>query len=320
MTFTIDGQAQTPVSLSVVGGVDQAQFVTSTLAAGQHSVTAAYSGETNVSPAAVVADADGKCVNAVTIQPTITTLTSSMNPSTVGQQVTFTAVVTHRESPEHRRERSRSRSTACRNAGAGASFKRPRSSILSISTLAAGMHTVSAAYGGSASLREYASPAFGANGRRHRPRATHRTLCQCSALVSTCNRRSVVLTFSSALDPTTAEDVRNYQIVGPAGRRIAIKSAVYDPTTNTVTLHPIKKINLHHNYQLTVMGSGPGNVASVFDTLLDGAGDGDSGSNYVATLNWKNVVLTPSESLKLHAQSHAKPGGVLAHRFLARKR
>jgi hypothetical protein len=39
----------------------------------------------------------------------------------------------------------------------------------------------------------------------------------------------------------------------------------------------------------------------------------------VATLNWKNVVLTPSESLKLHAQIHAKPGGALAHRFLTQK-
>src|SRR5262249_48076737 len=48
VTFTIDGQAQTPVPLSVVGGVDQAQFTTSTLTAGQHSVTAVYSGDANV--------------------------------------------------------------------------------------------------------------------------------------------------------------------------------------------------------------------------------------------------------------------------------
>jgi hypothetical protein len=124
---------------------------------------------------------------------------------------------------------------------------------------------------------------------------------------------AVVLTFSAALDPTTAEDVRNYRIVGPAGRRIAINSAVYNPTTNAVTLHPKEKINLHHNYHLTVIGNRPGGVASVFDTRLNGAGDGDPGSNYVATLNWKNVVLTPAQAQKLHAQTHAKPGGALAH-------
>ncbi len=56
-------------------------------------------------------------------------------------------------------------------------------------------------------------------------------------------------------------------------------------------------------------------MASVSDTLLNGADDGDAGSNYVATLNWRNVVLTPSEARKLHAQSHAKPGGALAHRY-----
>ena len=49
VTFTIDGQAQTPVTLAVVGGNDQAQFTTSTLAAGSHTVSAAYSGDANVS-------------------------------------------------------------------------------------------------------------------------------------------------------------------------------------------------------------------------------------------------------------------------------
>jgi hypothetical protein len=40
----------------------------------------------------------------------------------------------------------------------------------------------------------------------------------------------------------------------------------------------------------------------------------------VATLNWKNVVLSPAESLKIHAESHAKPSGALAHRFVSRRR
>ena len=39
VTFTIDGQAQTPVGLSVVNGVDQAAFSTSTLASAQHTIS-----------------------------------------------------------------------------------------------------------------------------------------------------------------------------------------------------------------------------------------------------------------------------------------
>jgi hypothetical protein len=46
VTFTIDGQARAPVSLTEVGGSDQATFTTSTLMPGTHTITAAYSGDT----------------------------------------------------------------------------------------------------------------------------------------------------------------------------------------------------------------------------------------------------------------------------------
>jgi parallel beta-helix repeat protein len=45
VTFSIDGHAQSPVQLSVVGGMDEAQFTTSTLAAGSHTVSASYRSE-----------------------------------------------------------------------------------------------------------------------------------------------------------------------------------------------------------------------------------------------------------------------------------
>ena len=49
MTFIVDGQGQTPVTLALVGGSDQAQFTTSTLSAGSHTVSVSYSGDTHVS-------------------------------------------------------------------------------------------------------------------------------------------------------------------------------------------------------------------------------------------------------------------------------
>src|SRR5262249_37084289 len=90
-TFTIDGTAQTPVPLSVVRGVDEAQFTISTLTAGQHSVTAAYSGDENVSSSG--GSLPAQTVNAPNLKSTTTTLMSSLNPATVGQPVTFTAAV-----------------------------------------------------------------------------------------------------------------------------------------------------------------------------------------------------------------------------------
>ena len=46
--FTIDGQAEPPVDLAVVNGVDQATFRTSSLAVRPHTITAAYSGDTTL--------------------------------------------------------------------------------------------------------------------------------------------------------------------------------------------------------------------------------------------------------------------------------
>ena len=105
----------------------------------------------------------------------------------------------------------------------------------------------------------------------------------------------LVVTFSSALDSASAQDLANYRIVGPSGRHVDIDSAVYDSSAHTVTLRPSKKINLHHDHQFTIVGTGSNGVAGVDHTLLDGAYDGKPACNCTATLNWKNVVLTPAQ-------------------------
>jgi Pro-kumamolisin, activation domain/Bacterial Ig-like domain (group 3) len=66
-------------------------FATTALAAGTHSITAVYAGATGF--AASTSAALSQVVNS-TSAATTTTLTSSLNPSTVGQSVTFTAHVT----------------------------------------------------------------------------------------------------------------------------------------------------------------------------------------------------------------------------------
>ena len=48
-----------------------------------------------------------------------------------------------------------------------------------------------------------------------------------------------------ALDAVTAEDAKDYRIIGPGGQSIAIRKAVYDPADRKVTLHPVERINIH---------------------------------------------------------------------------
>jgi hypothetical protein len=91
VTF-LDGQtvlgsvALNPLGLASSNGL--VNFTTSALAAGNHSITAVYSGDTNFTGG--TADPLNQVVNSA---DTTTTMSSSANPSVSGQEVTFTAMV-----------------------------------------------------------------------------------------------------------------------------------------------------------------------------------------------------------------------------------
>jgi hypothetical protein len=57
---------------------------------GHHSIKAVYSGNSTLAGSSATVD---EAVNRPTLIPTVTTVTSSLNPSFVGQQITFTATV-----------------------------------------------------------------------------------------------------------------------------------------------------------------------------------------------------------------------------------
>ena len=83
MTFTIDA-----VNFTVAVVAGQAQFSTTSLAAGSHAVTAAYSGDAKflASTSAVLTQ--------VVLRPTTTVVTSNRVPTAnFGQNITFTATV-----------------------------------------------------------------------------------------------------------------------------------------------------------------------------------------------------------------------------------
>ena len=105
----------------------------------------------------------------------------------------------------------------------------------------------------------------------------------------------LVVSFNESLDPVSAVNLRNYRITGPAGRSVRIRSAVFDAATNTVTLRPADRINLHHTYHLTLVGVGPDGIRNTQGELLDGADTGSADSNYTGTLTWRNVAFRPAE-------------------------
>ena len=119
-----------------------------------------------------------------------------------------------------------------------------------------------------------------------------------------------VLTFSTALDPATGQNVANYRLspvsgntVGPA---IPIKAAIYDPTTRTVTLQPAQRLNVFQQYVLVVNGSTPTGVAGATGLLLDGRGNGVPGTDYVARFG-KEFLAGPNEPVRFSRRSLRQP-------------
>jgi hypothetical protein len=296
VTFSIDGQAQTPVALAVVGGKDEAQFVTSTLTAGSHSVTAVYSGDLNVAPS--TGSLPTQTVNAPNLHATTTTLTSSLNPSTIGSQVTFTAIV----SPGAFSGTPTGTVTFSIDGTPETPVplqlvKGSEQAAFSTATLTAGPHTIRATFNGDAIFASSAAlspivqtviPATSPGTKK--PTIDGPNVASVKYYRFHMHPTVLVVTFNDGLDPTAAHDVHNYKFFGPKGRSILIRSAAYDPRANTVTLRTRKMIKLRPTYHLTVIGTGATGVTDSHGILLDGAKNGLPGSNYTLTLNWRNMV------------------------------
>jgi hypothetical protein len=103
--------------------------------------------------------------------------------------------------------------------------------------------------------------------------------------------QSIVLTFGEQLNPTPAENVANYSLFLLKKRRhssvpkemaIPITSAVYDPTTLTVTLTPRRKLKPHDQYSLTVNGTSSG-LTDLNGNPLNSV-NSSSGSNFTTLL------------------------------------
>jgi autotransporter-associated beta strand protein len=144
VTFTLDGVAQAPVALN---GAGQAALNPGILNAGTHTLAAAYSGDVHfaASNGALALD------QVITPAGTATAVASSLNPSTYGQSVTFTATVTP-VAPGAGVPVGSVTFTVDGVAQPAASLDGLGQATLNTTALGAGPHTVTANFGGSANF------------------------------------------------------------------------------------------------------------------------------------------------------------------------
>jgi hypothetical protein len=102
--------------------------------------------------------------------------------------------------------------------------------------------------------------------------------------------RDIAISFSEALDATTATTRANYRVTligkddrpGTADDRVvAVRAARYDAATSTVTLSTRKRLELGQFFRLMITSGG---IADTHGGALDGDNDGAAGGNYIVIL------------------------------------
>jgi hypothetical protein len=132
---------------AISGG--SASLTTSALTVGAHSITASYSGDANFTGSTSAA-----VPQTVSAASTTTTLTSSLNPSTFGQQVTLTATVSPSSGPTGTVQFFDGVTPLGTAAVSGGNAS------LTIAALTIGPHTITASYGGNANFTGSTSSAL----------------------------------------------------------------------------------------------------------------------------------------------------------------
>jgi Bacterial Ig-like domain (group 3)/FG-GAP-like repeat len=144
----------TSLGTGTVGAGGVATLMTSSLAAGSHMITAQYGGDANF--ATSTSPLLTQVVNGVAKASTTTAVASSLNPSTSGANVTFTATVTSATAGTITGtvtflDGATSIGTGTVGAGGVATFM--------TASLAAGSHSITAQYGGDSNFATSTSPA-----------------------------------------------------------------------------------------------------------------------------------------------------------------
>ncbi len=94
----------------------------------------------------------------------------------------------------------------------------------------------------------------------------------------------LVLTFSTAMNMASVDDLANYVLTNSLGRIDPIAQARYNPTTNSVTLRTKLALNFNRYYRLEINALGGTGVRSAAGVGLDGRKTGQPGNDYLATV------------------------------------
>ena len=286
-----------PIGTGTLNAAGQATIRIVPPVAGTNSIVALYSGDGNYTFSE--SRAYQQVVNPA---PSTTAVKASTGTATAGQPITLTATVArqHGVTPTGTvtflNGKQRLGASALNASG---------QATLRVSSLGVGRHTITAVYGGDATFAASSStvatvvinPAS-ADG----PRVTGLVRYGFHAQPTI-----FVLSFNGPLDPARAENVLNYSLVGPigglgrGGAPIAIGRAIYDAAARTVTLLPVLGLNVHYRYRLTINGTGPLGVAGPTGLLLDGAGTGQPGSDYVTTFG-RSILVGPARAYPVPIQ------------------
>jgi uncharacterized repeat protein (TIGR01451 family) len=70
-------------------------------------------------------------------------------------------------------------------------------------------------------------------------------------------RTLLIVSFNGPVNTTLVEETGNYSVITRKGKRIPIVSAMYNSATNSVTLRPAVRLNVHHHFRLSVISACP---------------------------------------------------------------
>ena len=238
-----------------------ASFNTSSLAAGSHSITAAYSGDANDN-----ASSSSALPETINKTNSATAVTSSLNPATIGQAVTFTATVTP----------SAATGTVQFLDGAtviGTATLSGGTAAFSTSSLAAGSHSITASYTGNTNYNSSTSTAITQN-----VKATTTTTLSANN-TSIAFGQAVQLTASVA--PATATGTVQFLDGSTALGTVALSSGTASLTAANLAVG---------SHSLTAVYSGDGtDVASTSAALVVTVSKANSTTTVTSSLNPANA-------------------------------
>jgi Bacterial Ig-like domain (group 3)/Putative Ig domain len=323
VTFQEDN---TVLDRATLGPSGNATFSTNTLAVGSHTITASYSGDANFNPS--TSTSMGQTVNPA---PSIVTAQPSTSATSVGEPITFTATITappgtgtptgtvtfmdgntvlgrapvNPVGPASLTESSPSGVAPTNTPLGTGSLDEVGYATLTVPSLPAGAHSITAVYGGDATHAPSTTAVADVVIVAPTPTNDHGpTVVGLARYGYHAQPTYLLVYFDGPLNESSAQRASNYKVAGPikdpgTHKPIIVTSAAYNPATNTVTLAFNRRFNLHYHYRLTIKGTAPSGITNPSSVPLNAAGATQPGSNYVVRFGPKILAGSASQRTSL---------------------